>query len=82
MTKYTIRNEQNHLQEDPDIQENIGYHMTPGSDITDELWDLCASTFSENYGVWSEKAPYQLGSWAVPGMISVYCRNDVFADLQ
>jgi hypothetical protein len=81
VTEYIIRGEPNHLQEDPDVKENIRYHITSGPDITDDLWYLCASTFSENYGVWSREAPSQLGSWAVPGTSAVRRRNDVVVDV-
>ncbi|KAF1846846.1 uncharacterized protein K460DRAFT_285385 [Cucurbitaria berberidis CBS 394.84] len=61
VVEYLIRSDANHLQEDPDIEENIVYRVTPGSQITNNQLIACSRHFSSYYGVWSEFASPALG---------------------
>ncbi|EOA87118.1 uncharacterized protein SETTUDRAFT_19634 [Exserohilum turcica Et28A] len=48
---YRIRCDPNPLREDPDIEEDVFYRITPGSKVTDSQLDICASHFSLYYGM-------------------------------
>jgi hypothetical protein len=66
-TQVIIRNPPNHLQEDPDVEEDIVYRTGPASTATQRQWRVCAATFSRYYGVWGPGAQVGMGPWAVPG---------------
>ncbi|KAF1944361.1 hypothetical protein EJ02DRAFT_398525 [Clathrospora elynae] len=53
---YRIRAAPNSLQEDPDVEEDIVYRITPGGRITVAQVETCAKSFSSYYGVWGETA--------------------------
>lgn len=65
--EYRIRCDPNPLCEDPDIEEDVYYRITPGSQVTDDQLDTCASHFTLYYGVWSAIARYRVGFWAKHG---------------
>ena len=64
---YRIRCDPNPLREDPDIEEDVVYSITPGSKVTDCQLVICASHFSLYYGVWSRIARHRVRFWAKPG---------------
>jgi len=68
MAQSVIRNRPNTLQEDADVAENVVYRTAPASTVTEEQWDVCAATLSAHCGVWSARAQFEMGPWAVPGM--------------
>ncbi|RAR01473.1 hypothetical protein DDE82_006461 [Stemphylium lycopersici] len=47
---FRIRRKPNPLLEDPDIEEDIIYWITPGGSITNDQLDVCAKNFSSHYG--------------------------------
>jgi hypothetical protein len=62
-----IRNPPNHLQEDPDVEENIMYCTTPAHLVTEKQLQICSYTFTKYYGVWNETAQRVHGKDARPG---------------
>jgi hypothetical protein len=73
---YTIRNPPNALQDDHDVAENIRYLVTPESQVSEEQWRFCSTTFSGHYGVWSATAPLAFGFWAEAGQSWLLADDD------
>lgn len=59
-----IRAPSNPLQEDPDIEENITYHITPARLISHNQLVRCSVLFTNSYGSWNETAPIVHGKKA------------------
>ncbi|CAE7199445.1 hypothetical protein PTTW11_08461 [Pyrenophora teres f. teres] len=51
--EYRIRSEANQLLEDPDVEDDVVYRITPGSKVTQSLLETCAKQFLSEYGAWS-----------------------------
>jgi hypothetical protein len=79
---YRIRTDPNPLQEDPDVEEDVFYRVTPGSQVTVAQLITCARNFSAYYGVWSRRAQQVMGSWAKSGMSTAFedCDGQVDTD--
>jgi hypothetical protein len=65
----------NALEVDLHTAPNWSFRVTLAQDITDDQLRDCAALFSAHYGVWSEWAPYMMGSWAIPGMYALIWKN-------
>ncbi|RMZ72484.1 Acyl- N-acyltransferase [Pyrenophora seminiperda CCB06] len=59
MSKYGIRNKANHLHEDPDKEDDVLYHITPGIKVTPSLLETCAKQFLSEYRVWNGMAAFK-----------------------
>ncbi|KAH7061937.1 hypothetical protein BKA63DRAFT_587718 [Paraphoma chrysanthemicola] len=56
-----IRAPPNPLQQDPDIEEDIKYHVTPAPLIAEKQLVRCSVLFTNCFGLWNETAPLVLG---------------------
>ncbi|KAH7089267.1 hypothetical protein FB567DRAFT_620209 [Paraphoma chrysanthemicola] len=56
-----IRAPPNALQQDPDIEEDIKYHVTPAPLIAEKQLVNCSVLFTNWFGLWNETAPVVLG---------------------
>ena len=54
--EYRIRSKSNHLNEDPDEEDDVVYRITPGSDVTQSQLETCANQFLSEYRTWSGMA--------------------------
>jgi hypothetical protein len=69
---YRIRTDPNPLQEDPDVEEDVFYRVTPRNQVTVAQLDTCTRNFSAFYGVWSKGAQQAMGTWAKPGISTAF----------